>query len=253
MKLLRNMLAMIFIFCFAKGAEQSVALPEDMPFSAEELQALEQKKKYLDLVVILDPDGEETPAEPGRPLAYKLACALSQKVVLIVASVNTVQNCCLWQQQHKKLLDDVKKAILADYTTAFEKSKQLCGEEFRPLMALVLSLVDYGDWDCFVNENNNFILFIPNSYISHHSSTSMTDDEKIKECGFNIAKLKKINNPSAKVISDTISAAQLTGTGEDVVTSLTSMFLSQKKLSQSNAAEKSNIIQTWNLYVCGHG
>src|SRR5207248_2173755 len=114
MKLLRNILAMSFIFCFAKGAEQSVVLPEDMPFSAEELQILEQKKKYLDLIVILDPEGEETPDRTGAPMSYKVATALSQKVAPVITTFNLAGNCCLWQLKNKKLLDDVKKAILAD-------------------------------------------------------------------------------------------------------------------------------------------
>jgi hypothetical protein len=248
MKMMKHMFVLACTFFLMKGMEQPTVGPmpaNDAPFSAEELQILEQKKNILNLIMILD-EGEETPASQGA-MSYALATALSQKAAPIIASVNLVENCCLWQLQHKELLDKVKRAIVTDYTTAIEKSKSICGQSFKFWIALVLSLIDYNDWDCFIHKDNSSFLFIPKNYIDRHAEPS--SNNKMKDCGLNVDQLQKVNNPSARTISDIITAASLSNKSVNV-TSLTSMLVSQKKLSP---AEQSNSIQTWNIFVSGHG
>jgi|GEM_PF-3433395 len=237
---MKKIFILLFILCSLQGRDL---------FSAEKTQ--DRGKKYLDLIVLLDPIGEELPAKPGKPLTYSAAVALSQKTAPILTSINVLENCCIWLEQHAKMLGEVKQAVAADYTTALKKAEQLCGSAFHPWTAIVLCLVDFKDWDCFIHTDYNLVLCVPKNYMKRYGAGI----SPLKDCGFNTEVFEKIQNPSSKVIVDKIDAVKSMGKFDaaDIVASLMSSFIPQKKLLRTGATNTSDAIQMWNIFISGHG
>ena len=194
MKKAKYMLTLSIVCFFIKGAEKPIISPteENIILSASEEQILEEKKKYLNLIVLFDPKQDETITNTNGALHYKAAVALSQMTSPIIASQHIIKNCCNWQIQHYKLLQSVKSEILKDYKSAVDKAASLCGSTFYFRTALVLSLVNLADWECYTNKNlNDLVLLIPKNYIKRHSNATNAL-EKIKDCGFNTDNINKL-------------------------------------------------------------
>lgn len=211
--------------------------------------------KCNSLILILDPREKEKTDGKHLAMAGSFLCALQEKSVPIIISSNVVNNFCFWKNEFKQMLDDIKKEALStkNFDDAIEKAKTLLdateqSNKPEPSLAAELSVTNLtdDDWYCYAHKQANFILLIPKTYVTKRTQKSSGDSNAhIKECGFNITNLDKINNVSPETLLKYIQTKR-SEKHINITEALQSMLITKKSISQPDSG-------SWNIYITGHG
>lgn len=222
-------------------------------------------KKCNDLIMILDPKMNERIDGKCPSLSFVLLVALQEKAAPIIITSNIVENFCVWKSEHKELLNEVKKEIFLTNNEALSQKKafKLAEQQSIPfvsfsderrslaIMSSLLSLTDLtgNDWHCYAHKTANFMLLIPKNYVANRVQKSISDTKsQIKECGFDITNLDKIDNASHEAVLKYIQAKNTKQPNKFDGTALESMFIKIEK-SPTSITDPA----TWNIYLTGHG
>lgn len=219
------------------------------------LQTCWASKKCNDLILILDPREKEKTDGKHLAMAGDFLRALQEKAAPIIISSNVVENFCFWKNEFKQILDDIKIEAIStkDFNKAIEKAQILLDNTDQPnkpdpSFAAELSLTDLNDndWYCYAHKQANLMLLAPKSYVANRTQKSAGDSNaQIKECGFNIANLDKINNVSPETLLKYIQTKR-SQKKINLLEAIQSMFITKKSNSQTDTG-------SWNIYMTGHG
>ena len=213
-------------------------------------------KKCNDLILILDPEANETINGKSKAMMFRFIDALQEKTAPIIVTTNLVNNFCYWKIMHHQMLNTIKeytlknKDILSGKEKALELLQQL-NESQRfdtgGLFSVLLSWADLQDhdWLCFAHKKSNLILLIPRNYIAQQSQKSTANNnDYLTQCGFDTSNLNQISNISTMTALNYIQNNPIKSP-INLIDALQSMFVKQT----TNDTEAT----TWNVFLAGHG
>ena len=261
-----------------------------------------------DLIIIMDSQGDElveSPSErigsgkkPITTLMQDLERVLYEKATPIIVTSNVLENFCLAKidPSFKQMEDSLQEALDTNNPANVESVIQSITEKFLTkalqqasesdkkhtyppdlireyLLLHVLGKLTASDWHAYLHNNAKLVLLVPNNYIAQRMpAAAITVENQIKECGFKLDKLTKIQDLTPNKLLRTLQNRWLPWPLE-IIPALESMFIQQKESLKKTTpsvitrlltmlGNRQAITQpsqdlpnnaTWNIVLTGHG
>jgi hypothetical protein len=219
-------------------------------------QKKERTQKHFtthNLIMLLDPEKEETLQGSARLLVQDALLALYEQAAPIIMSSNileiithlrhTIGENNLQMLRNSNQSDPFAQKLLASYKL-----------HENPLHLIILSLIDFDSkhFTFYFHRSEDLVLVIPQRYIIDNieDASQLNFQDQAKKCGFNPAMTTPIDNLSAENLLLQLKIQETSQHKTTFIHNLTSLFIPQK--NNGKLITPAEVIP-WIIYLGGHG
>ncbi len=222
----------------------------------EKKSIIERTQKHFtthDLIMLLDPEKEETLQGSARLLVQDALLALYEQAAPIIMSSNilgiithlrhTIGENNLQMLRNSNQSDPFAQKLLTSYKL-----------HENPLHLIILSLIDFDSkhFTFYFHRSEDLVLVIPQQYIIDNieDASQFNLQDQAKKCGFNPAMTTPIDNLSAENLLLQLKIQETSQHKTTFIHNLISLFIPQK--SNGELITPAEVIP-WIIYLGGHG
>lgn len=206
-----------------------------------------------DVIMILDPEQDETIEKGSGPLVASLLYALQEKVAPIIVSTNLLEFILHLKQQIGD--NDLQRLRTMIVTTTnadamVSAARQLCIthgiNDKDAIKVAILSIIDFynGDIQYYFHKKENLVLLIPKQYILKNKplAAHVSWNDQVKTCGFNGNVVVPVLVPVASELQKQLDHQKsISVNREEFLANLMALFIPKKEEDK------------WVIYIEGHG